>query len=72
MLWLITEESSQQIVSCNMSKQHGKFQVWVERINGKGLKVYESQDEKDVKTVRDAIDYAIKTGEKSLDMRSTK
>ena len=70
MLWLVTEESSNLIVSCNLHHKNDMHSVWVERQNGKNMKVLESNDLDKVKEIRNAIDYAIETKEPTLDLRS--
>lgn len=70
MLWIVTHGASHQIVSCNLHHEGELYSVWVERINGKGLKLEESKNKSEVELVRDAIDYAIKEGHTTLDLRS--
>lgn len=68
MLWLIIGDASYEIVSCNIHFKEGKYQVWVERPNGKTIKINESTNEEDIKTIKEAIDYAISKGEKTLSL----
>ena len=68
MLWLILKDSSHCVVSCNTSRVGTKYQVWVERSNGKNLRVGESESEDDVNEIKDAIDYAISEGIKTLSL----
>lgn len=68
MLWLINKGASHQIIGCNIHKEEGKFQLWVERVNGKTLKVVESADKGTVEEVKDAIDFAIESGHKTLEL----
>lgn len=68
MLWLIIGESSHSIISCNMFKQGEQHQVWVERPNGKTMRIIESTDPNEAKTVKDAIDFAIENGHKTLNL----
>lgn len=68
MLWLVIKGASHQIISCNIHKESGLFQLWIERPNGKTLKISESKHLADVQEVKDAIDYAIKTGQPSLEL----
>lgn len=68
MLWLVTKNSSHQIVSCNLHQEGGKHSVWVERQNGKNMKVLESDTLDKVKEVRDAIDFAIKNRHNVLEL----
>jgi hypothetical protein len=63
MLWLITQGgASHQIISCNIftnEKEGVLYQLWVERPNGKSLKIAENEDYVEVQIIKDAIDYAI-------------
>ena len=68
MLWLVTKGASYSITSCNLVEKDGKFQMWVERSNGRGLKVLESDDEAFVKDHKDAIDTAIRLGKQTFEM----
>lgn len=68
MLWLIKEEASHQIMSCNvhMNDGSGNFELWITRPNDKNLKVAESADRADVIEIKEAIDFAIETGVSAL------
>lgn len=68
MLWLQIEPTkSHEIISCNTCvTKEGFHQVWVERPNGKTLMVKESESENEIKEIKEAIDFAISVGEKSL------
>lgn len=68
MLWLVNKDTSHQIISCNVHSEKGIHQLWVERPNGKTLKVIESRNISEVKLIKGAIDYAIKNGEPSLEL----
>jgi hypothetical protein len=68
MLWLVMGNKSEQIISCNVHrKENGTAELWVERINGKSRKVRSGSAE-EVLEVKEAIDYAIKTGHTSLEL----
>lgn len=62
MFWLIIEDVSHQIMSCNIHQTNNKFELWVTRPNDKNLKIAESTDEVDIREIKDAIDYAIENG----------
>lgn len=68
MLWLIKEGASHQVVGCNIHEENGKHQLWVERSNGKSVKIAESKNREDVKEVKGAIDFAIKKGDPVLEL----
>lgn len=69
MLWLVMEEGSYQIISCNTHKEGELYQLWVERPNHKSLKIIESNNMYDVQEAKDAIDYAIGQGHKVLELK---
>lgn len=66
MIWLVMKDESHQIVSCNVFEDEDKHQVWVTRPGGKNLKVYENKEKSEVLLFKEALDYAIKTGEKTF------
>lgn len=67
MLWLILQNESHQIDSCNLhTKENGLHQVWVTKVGGKGLLVGESKERKEVELIKKAIDYAIEMNESVL------
>ena len=68
MLWIVLKSASYQITSANMIKKDGKHELWVERTNGKGLKLLADTDIYKVVEIKDAIDYAIKTRESTLEL----
>ena len=68
MLWLVIKGASHQIISSNIHSEKGKHQLWVERPNGKTLKVRESGNLQDVQEVKNAIDYAVKHKHSSLEL----
>ena len=72
MLWIVMKGTSHQIISCNTHKEGDKYQLWVERPNGKSLKIVESTNQEDVEIVKEAIDYAIKHREPVLELMENK
>jgi len=66
MLWLVIGEASHQIIGCNIHERDGLYQLWVERVNGKTLKINENTDQKEVALIKEAIDYAIENKESTL------
>lgn len=68
MIWIVLKNASYQITSANMIKKDGIHELWVERVNGKGLKIFSSTDVKEVVEIKEMIDYAIKTRESTLEL----
>ena len=66
MFWLIINDVSHQIMSCNIHDANNKFELWVTRPNDKNLKIAESDDVEDIREIKDAIDYAIEHGAAAL------
>ena len=68
MLWLVTKSASHQIVSCNLHQEGDKHSVWVERSNGKNLKIKEDDDISVVLEIKKAIDFAISKKYSTLEL----
>lgn len=66
MFWLILDDVSHQIVSCNIHYNNDKFELWVTRPNDKNLKIAESSDAEDIREIKEAIDFAIENNVKAL------
>lgn len=66
MFWLIIDDVSHQIMSCNIHNNNDKFELWVTRPNDKNLKIAESNDWADIREIKDAIDFAIEHGASAL------
>lgn len=66
MLWLIMDDVSHQIISCNTHEEEGIYQVWITRPNGKSVKVKESLNKEEIEIIKEAIDYAIEKREPVL------
>lgn len=66
MIWIIKDDMSHQIISCNIHEENGVYQLWVTRPNGKNLKLDENKNKAIVMEVKSAIDYAIEHNEQAL------
>lgn len=66
MIWVILKDESHQIISSNIFTEGNKHQVWVTRPNAKNLKVFEDKDIEEALLLKEALDFAIKTGEKTF------
>lgn len=69
MIWIIKGNESHEIISTNIHVEDDKFQLWVTRPNGKTIKIFEDKDKNEANLLKDAIDYAITTGEKSFTIK---
>lgn len=62
MISIINKEYTHQIISCNTYKKNDNlYELWVERPNGKTLKLMEGKKE-EILEFKSAIDFAIETG----------
>lgn len=66
MIWIVKEDQSHEIISCNIHEEGGMFQVWATRPNDKSFKLDENKDRKVVMEIKEAIDFAIERGEGAL------
>lgn len=68
MLWIIKNDVSYEIVSCNkhFDDKNDVYQLWITRTNGKSIKILESINEDDISLAKGAIDYAIENKETAL------
>lgn len=68
-MWIIQEDSSHEIVSCNVHEKDGIFQLWVTRPNDKSLKIMESDKEDVILEIKEAIDFAVIHGQNALELK---
>lgn len=68
MLWIIKEDRSYQIVSCNLfyNRKNKMHEIWASNAKGENFKLDEKRKREDVLLIKEAIDYAIETGETAL------
>jgi hypothetical protein len=69
MLWVVTETESLQITRCNTFEKEGKFQVWVERSNGKTFMLKQADNKEAIQEIKDMIDTAIAMKDPMLDLK---
>ena len=65
MLWIVDDNASYQIISCNTHDEGEISQLWITRPNGKSLKIREGSKE-EVRLFKEAIDWAIEHKETVL------
>ncbi|RBP01212.1 hypothetical protein [Rossellomorea aquimaris] len=66
MFWINIGSETHQITSFNLYENHGTFQLWVERPNGKTMLVAESKDEEYVRNIKVKMDNAIESDKRLL------
>lgn len=60
MLWLVIDSTkSETISSCNTFNNNGIYELWITKMNGKTMKVRESENPDEIQDYKLAIDYAI-------------
>jgi hypothetical protein len=67
-MWIIKEQESHEIMSCNIHKNKDTnfFELWATRPNNRSVKITESENLEDVSLVKEAIDYTIEEGQSAL------
>lgn len=68
MIWLILNDISMQVAGCNEHTKGNTHQLWVERQNGKSMLIYESKDKAEITERREAIDFAVAEGYKTINL----
>ena len=68
MIWIKLKEASYEITSTNIGENKGKHELWVERSNGKTMKIYSSDNRDAVAEVRDMIDFAVEKNIRTVDL----
>lgn len=67
MLWLINSNYSYYVNGCNICcGKNGKWQLWIERPSGANLMIIENEDHKEIKIIKDAIDFAVENNHRAL------
>ena len=68
MIWVIDnpKDESYQIIGTNIFNNEGTFQLWGTKPSAKTVMIISSEVEEDMLDYKKAIDFAIKTGEKTF------
>lgn len=69
-MWIMEDKLSYEITGVNIHETSGGlFELWVTKKDNKTKLVKKSNDKEEIQLIKDAIDYAIKIGDKVLELR---
>ena len=69
-MWIMEDKLSYEIIGVNIHETfEGLFELWVTKKDNKTKLVKRSDDKEEIQLIKDAIDYAIKIGDKVLELK---
>ena len=69
-MWIMEDKLSYEITGVNIHEtSEGLFEIWVTKKDNKTKLVKRSNDKEEIQLIKDAIDYAIKIGDKVLELK---
>ena len=69
-MWIVEDKLSYEITGVNIHEtSEGLFEIWVTKKDNKTRLVKKSNDKEEIQLIKDAIDYAIKIGDKVLELK---
>ena len=69
-MWIMEDKLSYEITGVNIHEtSEGLFEIWVTKKDNKTKLVKRSDDKEEIQLIKDAIDYAIKIGDKVLELK---
>lgn len=69
-MWIMEDKLSYEIIGVNIHEtSEGLFELWVTKKDNKTKLVKRSDDKEEIQLIKDAIDYAIKIGDKVLELK---
>ena len=69
-MWIVEDKLSYEITGVNIHEtSEGLFELWVTKKDNKTKLVKRSNDKEEIQLIKDAIDYAIKIGDKVLELK---
>lgn len=69
-MWIMEDKLSYEIVGVNIHEtSEGLFELWVTKKDNKTKLVKRSNDKEEIQLIKEAIDYAIKIGDKVLELK---
>ena len=69
-MWIMEDKLSYEITGVNIHEtSEGLFELWVTKKDNKTKLVKRSNDKEEIQLIKDAIDYAIKIGDKLLELK---
>ena len=68
-MWIMEDKLSYEIIGVNIHEtSEGLLELWVTKKDNKTKLVKRSDDKEEIQLIKDAIDYAIKIGDKVLEL----
>lgn len=68
-MWIMEDKLSYEIIGVNIHEtSEGLFEIWVTKKDNKTKLVKRSNDKEEIQLIKEAIDYAIKIGDKVLEL----
>ena len=69
-MWIVEDNLSYEIIGVNIHEtSKGLFEIWVTKKDNKTKLVKRSNDKEEIQLIKEAIDYAIKIGDKVLELK---
>lgn len=69
-MWIMEDKLSYEIIGVNIHEtSEGLFELWVTKKDNKTKLVKRSDDKDEIQLIKEAIDYAIKIGDKVLELK---
>ena len=69
-MWIMEDKLSYEIIGVNIHEtSEGLFEIWITKKDNKTKLVKRSDDKEEIQLIKDAIDYAIKIGDKVLELK---
>ena len=69
-MWIMEDKLSYEIIGVNIHEtSEGLFELWVTKKDNKTKLVKRSNDKEEIQLIKEAIDYAIKIGDKVLELK---
>lgn len=69
-MWIVEDSLSYEIIGVNIHEtSEGLFEIWVTKKDNKTKLVKRSDDKEEIQLIKEAIDYAIKIGDKVLELK---
>ena len=69
-MWIMEDKLSYEIIGVNIHEtSEGLFELWITKKDNKTKLVKRSDDKEEIQLIKDAIDYAIKIGDKVLELK---
>jgi len=69
-MWIMEDKLSYEITGVNIHEtSEGLFELWVTKKDNKTKLVKRSNDKEEIQLIKEAIDYAIKIGDKVLELK---